>query len=101
MVSIIALPNKNKDDSQRMKKTSSIEYGYRNVVLMNECSHGHLCMGTVRLKYGKETQEEGKYKIVKIERSGYEINKSSQLSYSLGNLPQGLLPPEAVDESHN
>ena len=31
-----------------------------NVVLMHECFHKHSRMGTVRMKYGKEIDEEGK-----------------------------------------
>ena len=36
---------------------------------MHECGPRHLRMETVRLKYDKETEEEGKQKSVKMERS--------------------------------
>ena len=32
----------------------------KNVQFKHDCSLKHLCIGTVRLKYDKETEEEGK-----------------------------------------
>ena len=37
--------------------------------LMQECFPKHLRMGTARMKEDKETKEEGKQKIVKMEKS--------------------------------
>ena len=52
MFRLIALPNQNKVDPRRAKEASSIQYAIGNVELMH-----------------KETEEEDKYKRVKMERS--------------------------------
>ena len=44
-----------------------------NVKLVQEYFSGHLCTGTVKLKYDKETEKEGKPKKVKMERSTAEV----------------------------
>ena len=51
---------------------------------MRECSPEHSRSGTVRLGYDKETEEEGKQKRVKMDRSGYEEEKSRRRKYVLG-----------------
>ena len=51
------------------QKTSTIQYGYGNVELMQECFPKHSRKGTERMKYDEETEEEGKKRVVCMERS--------------------------------
>ena len=44
---------------------------------MHECSPEHLHMGTARLKYHDETEEEGKKKRTNVERSTADTKKRS------------------------
>ena len=47
--------------------------------LVHECSLEHLRMGTLRLKYDTETEDEGKHKRVKMESTaGTKKNNSRQ-----------------------
>ena len=50
------------------KKQVPFSMAIGNVELIHECLPKHLCMGTVTMKYDKETQE-GKNRGVSMERS--------------------------------
>ena len=50
-----------------------------NVELMHECSHKHSRMGTARINYGKETDEEGKKGAASMERSKAGTKKKREV----------------------
>ena len=73
-----------------------------DVELMHKCSPEHLCMGTAKLKCGKETEEEDNQKIIKM-RSTSNTKKISPNGLTIARAsrsPESLLH-EAVDELPN
>ena len=67
-----------------------------NVELMRECEPKHFRQGTVRFKYGKETEEESKQKRARINGKKYSRNENKEVPTTTASL---LL--EAVDRSPN
>ena len=61
------------------KRTSSIQYDYKNGELMHDCSPKHLRMGTARLKQDNETEEESKKMRMNVERSTADTKKRSHV----------------------
>ena len=75
-----------------------------NMKILHEFSPKHLRMGKLKLKYGKETDEQGKQKRVKMERSqvGTKKMKSWQPNYGFGsNLHRGCYSPKQMNYPMN
>ena len=69
---------------------------------MHKCFPKHLCMGTARMKYDRE-REENKKRCVSMEKSKAGTKKLSpkRLNYSSGLSSKGSLCHETVDEFPN
>ena len=59
------------------RKQVPFSMAIENGELMRECSPEHLRMGTARLKYHNETEEEGKKRKINVERSTADMKKKS------------------------
>ena len=71
--------------------------------LIHESSPEHLRIGTARLKSERETEEDGKRKRAKMERSKVGAKKINPdgLTIARAYRPQGSILPQEVDELHN
>ena len=70
-----------------------------NVELMRECSPEYLRMGSVRLKWNKEIEEESKQKIVEMERSaaGTKYRSPVGLTVSRASRPPRVTTPFRIN----
>ena len=74
------------------RKQVPFSMAIENGELMRECSPEHFRMGTARLKYHNETEEEGKKRKMNVERSTADMKKSSVQLLCLVKSRQSLTP---------